>query len=80
MGQAQNTNTFLFPNLKTEIFRLRSNIVEFSQKLGISDRTLYHKMNGKQEFKLEEMIKIKEIINEELGTDYTLDYLFKKDN
>ena len=52
---------------------------EMSNILGITLQAFIYKKQGKSEWKLKQMVVIQEQINQKLNTNYTLDYLFKKD-
>lgn len=49
-----------------------------AEKAGMGEVAFGYKVKGKTEWLLKEMLAIQNIINEELQTNYTLDYLFKK--
>lgn len=64
----------MFPNLSAEMARIRMTLIMLSEVTGIGYESLKNKVNGKTEFKRDEMIKIKRVFPE-----CTMDYLFKSD-
>ena len=69
--------TEMFKNLLAEMTRAGIQQKEMAKKIGIRPATFSVKMNGKTEWRVSEMTTIQEVINKELGTSYTLDYLFE---
>lgn len=67
----------MFRNLEAEIIRAGITKEKISQELGLSNKTLYNRLNGSTDWSMEEMKKIQAIININLQQEYTLDYLFK---
>ena len=67
----------MFRNLEAEIIRAGITKEKISQELGLSNKTLYNRLNGSTDWSMEEMKKIQAIINIHLQQEYTLDYLFK---
>lgn len=65
-------------NLLAEMARAGFTNKALAEKTGIGEVAFGNKIKGKTEWQLKEMIAIQNTINEELGTSYTLDYLFKK--
>lgn len=65
----------MFPNLRAELARKKINRTNFAKELGVLEITINSKIQGKNPFKLEEMIKIKEF----LGVDMPLEELFRKE-
>lgn len=64
-----------FPYLRGEMAKRMYTVSKMSKDLGISICSLSTKLNGKYPFTLNEAKKIKEL----LGTDMSLDELFKTD-
>lgn len=64
----------MFKNLQAEIVRKGMNYMEFASAINMNYRTFRTKLSGKTEFCLDEMKAIKE----EIGNDYTLEYLFEQ--
>lgn len=65
----------MFPNLKAELSRKKITRVTLAKAIGMQEITINSKIQGKNKFKLEDMIKIKEF----LGVDMPLEELFYKD-
>lgn len=63
----------MFPYLRGEMAKRMYTVSKMAKDLGISICTLSTKLNGKYSFTLDEAKKIKEL----LGTDMSLDELFK---
>lgn len=64
----------MFPNLSAEIARNKMTLKSLAQETGIVYETLKLKMRGKTEFRLAEMLKIKEVF-----PTCSIDYLFESD-
>lgn len=64
----------MFQNLQAEMARRNLTGRDLAKLLGITEVTLYNKMNGMREWKLNEMEQIKGIMR----TDAPYDYLFKR--
>ena len=64
----------MFQNLQAEMARRNLTGRDLAKLLGITEVTLYNKMNGMREWKLNEMEQIKGIMR----TDTPYDYLFKR--
>ncbi len=62
----------MFNNLKAEMVRNEIKQTEIATSLGISDKTMSNKMNGKSEFTRNEMFLIKR----DFFPTYSIDYLF----
>lgn len=67
----------MYRNLMAEMARAGIMYKEMAEKLGIRESTYSFKVNGKVDWKLKEMLAVQKVLNEKLGTCYTLDYLFK---
>lgn len=65
----------MFPNLKAELAKKKMNRVNLAKAIGMREITINSKIQGKHQFKLEDMLKIKEF----LGVDMPLEELFYKD-
>lgn len=63
----------VFANLNAEIAKHSMRKIDLAKKLGISINTLSLKINCKQEFKLDEVVKLLKLF-----PDTTMDYLFTK--
>lgn len=66
----------MFRNLMAEMARADINNKEMAEKIGIGETAYGRKLKGTNDWNVSEMIAIQKILNEELGTSYTLDYLF----
>ena len=64
----------MYDNLKAEMARKRLTVRSLARLMGAHENTLYRKIEGKVEFKLDEMETIKRL----LQTDATMDYLFER--
>lgn len=68
----------MYDNLKAEMSRRKVTGMVMASVLHITHATFYHKMKGKADWTLSQMLTIQRYLNN-LGNDYlTLDYLFKK--
>lgn len=68
----------MYRNLQAELKRADITETEMCELLGLSRVTFVQRMNKTGKWTLSEMIFIKDTINKKLGTNYTLDYLFKE--
>lgn len=66
----------MYKNLKAEIVRAGMSNPEMADAIGVKYGTLWRLLNGKQQFRLGEMMAIQSELEERNGTAYTLDYLF----
>lgn len=66
----------MYKNLKAEIARAGMSNPEMADAIGVKYGTLWRLLNGKQQFRLGEMMAIQSELEERNGADYTLDYLF----
>lgn len=64
----------MFQNLQAEMARRNLTGRALAKMIGVTELTLYNKLNGQREFKLKEMEAIKSI----LKTDASMEYLFKR--
>ncbi len=64
----------MFQNLQAEMARRKLTGRALAKMIDVTELTLYNKLNGQREFKLNEMEKIKSV----LRTDAPLEYLFKR--
>lgn len=64
----------MFQNLQAEMARRKLTGRELAKMLGITEVTMYNKLGGQREWKLNEMEQIKGI----LRTDAPYEYLFKR--
>lgn len=69
----------MFSNLSAEMTRARITAQNLAQILEKSEVTISYKINGIKDWNLKEMLKTQEYINSKLQQNYTLDYLFKRD-
>ena len=67
----------MYKNLKAEIARAGLTNPEMAFAIGMKYGTMWRLMNGKQQFRLGEMMAIQSELEERNDTDYTLDYLFE---
>lgn len=67
----------MYKNLKAEIARAGLTNPEMAGAVGMSYMTMWRLMNGKQQFRLGEMVAIQSELEERNGEAYTLDYLFE---
>lgn len=70
----------LFSNLEAELIRAKINKSELAAMVGISRGSLSSKLSGKTDFKLDDMQTIKARLETFTGENYTLDFLFKRDD
>lgn len=66
----------MYPNLKAEMARRKVTQSELAKQLNITIGTMSLKLNGKSNFDFDECTKIKSF----LGTEKSLEYLFKKED
>lgn len=69
------TATGIYPNLNAEIARHNLTSEQMSRNAGISKASFWRKMSGATDFKLCEIVAIRNAFNDE---SLTLDYLFKR--
>ena len=67
----------MYENLKAEIVRAGMSNPEMASAVGMKYMTLWRLLNGKQQFRLGEMVAIQSKLEERNGEAYTLDYLFE---
>lgn len=67
-----------FLNLRGTLKQSNISVEEVASLMGVSRFTYNSRLTKITKWKLDEMILIKTKINEKLGTDYTLEYLFKE--
>lgn len=67
----------MYKNLKAEIVRAGLTNPEMACAVGMKYGTLWRLLNGKQQFRLGEMVAIQSELEERNGETYTLDYLFE---
>ena len=67
----------MYKNLKAEIARAGLTNPEMAGAIGMKYGTIWRLMNGKQQFRLGEMMAIQSELEERNDTNYTLDYLFE---
>lgn len=66
----------MYKNLKAEIARAGLTNSEMADVIGVKYGTLWRLLNGKQQFRLGEMMAIQSELEGRNGATYTLDYLF----
>jgi transcriptional regulator with XRE-family HTH domain len=66
----------MYKNLKAEIARAGLTNPEMADAIGVKYATLWRLLNGKQQFRLGEMVTLQSELEERNGVTYTLDYLF----
>lgn len=66
----------MYKNLKAEIARAGLTNSEMADVIGVKYGTLWRLLNGKQQFRLGEMMEIQSELEGRNGATYTLDYLF----
>lgn len=66
----------LYPNLRAELARKGSNVLELAEYMGMTKQNVYNKLNGKVTFTQKDMRTIQDFFKVN-GSDYTLDYLFR---
>lgn len=64
----------MFNNLRAELVKRNLDVRKLATTMPISEVSLYNKMNGTTEFKLNEM----ELIKQVLRTEAPFEYLFKR--
>lgn len=69
----------MYNNLNAELSRGNISVNEIAEDIGITRQAFINKKKDKSKWKLNEMTKIQNYINSKLDTNYTLDYLFKRD-
>lgn len=74
MKQTKN----VFPNLAAELTRAGLDVSAVAAAIGKSKGSVYSKFNGKSNFDLSEMEKIKTVIETKTANELTLDYLFTR--
>lgn len=67
----------MYKNLKAEIARAGMSNPDLAGAIGMKYGTMWRLMNGKQQFRLGEMVAIQSELEERNGEAYTLDYLFE---
>ena len=70
----------MYKNLKAEIARAGLTNSEMADVIGVKYGTLWRLLNGKQQFRLGEMMAIQSELEGRNGATYTLDYLFGGDD
>ena len=68
-----------YSNLNAEISRANIDVNQIVSIAKITRPTFIKRKKGISDWKLSEMLLIQRYINEKLNTNYTLDYLFKRD-
>lgn len=65
----------MYRNLRAELIRIGMTIKELAFNVGITERSMRNKINGKTEFLWSEVLKISHVVNPNIS----LEELFKKD-
>lgn len=68
----------VYPNLVAELARQGITLANLAEKLGLSQRSVYNKINGDNEFTLAEVCKVQELLNEGNEHQHTIDYIFSR--
>lgn len=73
----------IYPNLNAEVYRLNLSYPKLADALDMNLNTLYSKVKGLREFKLDEVEEIQHFLKERgkergLDIDVSQEYLFKK--
>ena len=68
----------IYSNLDAELSRYRLNAKYMAKSLNIALSTYYSKVGGYRDFKLGEMMKVKEVLDDISGLDMELEYIFYK--
>ena len=66
----------MFIELKIELLRQNKTLRELTEELKIAESTLFNKINGKQDFKLSELLQIKNFLK--LSDDRLIKIFFEK--
>lgn len=66
----------MFKNLRAEMARAELTTPKLAGAVGMPRATLWRMLNGKQQFRLGEMVAIQSELEGRNGAAYTLDYLF----
>ena len=69
-----------FVNVKAEMTRARLTVSDVAGEMKISPQALYNKLNGKTKLTLNDMMSIKNILEEKSSGNLTLEYLFGENN
>ena len=69
----------MFYNLQDLMNRGNISQTELAKLIQLSFTSMHYRFNGSCDWKLKEMLKVQEVINTILNTEYTLDYIFKKE-
>ena len=67
-----------FKNLRGEMARAGMTQTKLAQTIGKTNATVGYKLRGEVAWTLKEMESIQKILTSELGTTYSLDFLFKE--
>ncbi|MBR5301173.1 MAG: hypothetical protein IKU36_13175 [Bacteroidales bacterium] len=68
----------MYPNLNAEIARAGLSKKRLGELIGMQPTTLLNKLAGKTNFYITEAYDIKDVLEKELHTEVTLDYLFRR--
>lgn len=66
----------LYKLLRTEMVKADLSVAVLASKIGVADKTLRNKLNGKSDFTWPEVQAIKKIVNPNIG----IEELFQKDD
>lgn len=64
-------------NLKVEFNKTGESIIVIAEHIGLNRVLLYNRLNGRNAWKLDEMILAQAYLKEKTGRKKSLDYLFK---
>ena len=68
----------MYPNLNAEIARAGLSQKRLGELIGMKTTTLWNKLTGRTNFYVSEAYDIKEVLEKELHTEFTVDYLFRR--
>ena len=68
----------MYPNLNAEIARAGLSQKRLGELIGMKTTTLWNKLTGRTQFYISEAYAIKEVLEKELHTEFTVDYLFRR--
>lgn len=69
----------MYANLRAEMARRGTSVASLAKACNIATTTLYAKLKGDSEFKLDDMESIKHYLDSVSGKNFTLEYLFQRE-
>lgn len=69
----------MYSNLRAEMARYGVSVANLAKACDIAQTTLYSRLKGTLEFRLNDMEKIKKYIDSVSGKEFTLEYLFNRE-